>query len=126
MGWEIATNLVYIGLAFICLVLSLIIDKVKIGKEKDIDLPIGNLFIVLCMLFTIQALTSNVLILTANADDIDNSSNLNNLVENSATGVMIMNYVFWIYLVVVFLRLLGATVKSLYLNKNKIKEPKRV
>jgi len=122
MAWEIANNLVFVGLAFFSLVMALLIDKIQIGKNK-VDLPIGQIFIVLALLFSMQALEANMLVIQANSIAINNTTISDGLTGASRTGFTIMMLVFYLYMVVTIIRFLIALVEGLLMNRG-LKEPK--
>jgi len=101
MTWEIAIVVGTLGAAFILLLIGF-----NNRDEQENRFPMQLVFITLAMLFAVSSLRMNSLIVQANNATINNVNITNNLILISDQGYIVMNWVFYLFIVVTVLSLL--------------------
>jgi len=95
MTWELAVVGGLVGIAFILLYIAN-----RGNQESEKYLPIKLIFITLAILFAISSLRVSSLIVQANEDNIGNSTISDNLISITDQNYMVMNWIFYLFIII--------------------------
>jgi len=116
MAWEIAVTFSMIGSALILLLIGFFNRD-----DQEKQFPLKLIFITLSILFVVSGLRMNSLIIEANNETINNTAIVGNLTLITDQGYIVMNWVFYLFILVTVLSVLVAGVIML---SNKFKTNK--
>ena len=108
MTWEIAIVSGILGLSFILITLSN-----KINKESEVFFPLQLIFVTLALLFGVSGLRLSSLIVDANASNIANATIQANLVSILDQAYVVMNWIFYLFLLTTILTVLVSVINGL-------------